>query len=127
MTQSIPKASAPDGKNFLYHLQAANDDLLPYLEHLATYGDIVQLSIFPAYLVNSPDLVQQVLISQAKSFDKPFNFTYVIQQKDNTLQVLSRYKVNTPTIAAENYTELKELFDLMINKHGEPIVLKKTN
>ncbi|MGB7337564.1 MAG: cytochrome P450 [Phototrophicaceae bacterium] len=80
MTQSIPKASAPDGKNFLYHLQAANDDLLPYLEHLATYGDIVQLSVFPAYLVNSPDLVQQVLISQAKSFDKPFNFTYVIQQ-----------------------------------------------
>lgn len=80
MPQSIPKASAPDGKNFLYHLQATSDDLLAYLEHLASYGDIVQLSIFPAYLVNSPEFVQQVLISQANAFDKPFNLTYVIQQ-----------------------------------------------
>ncbi len=78
MAKAIPGAKAPEGKNFFYHLQATNDDLLAYLEHLASYGDIVRLSILPAYLLNRPDYVQQVLITQSKSFSKPDNVKYAV-------------------------------------------------
>lgn len=80
MSQSIPKASAPKGKNsLLYHLQAT-DNLLAYLEHLATQGDIVQLGMLPAYYVNHPDYVQQILVTQSKSFHKPSTVKYAVEQ-----------------------------------------------
>src|SRR5690606_21369049 len=89
MTQSIPKASTPNGKNLLYHLQASHDGLLAYLEYLATQGDIVQLGIFPAYFVNHPDLVQQILVTQIQFFHKPAAVKYTIEQMFGTSNLFS--------------------------------------
>lgn len=73
MTKPIPQASAPEGNSFLYHLRAPQQDMMGYLEYLATFGDIVQLGFLPAYFVNHPDHVQQVLVTQASKFHKPGN------------------------------------------------------
>lgn len=73
MTKTIPQASAPQGKSFLYHLRAPQQDMMGYLEHLASFGDIVQIGFLPAYFVNHPDYVQQVLVTQASKFHKPNN------------------------------------------------------
>lgn len=73
MTKTILQAPAPDGKSFFYHLQAPQRDMMGYLEHLASYGDLVQLGFLPAYFVNHPDYVQQVLVTQASKFHKPGN------------------------------------------------------
>lgn len=89
MAQAVPRAKAPEGKNFLYHLQAPNDDLLGYLEHIAKQGDIVQLSVFPAYFVNHPDYVQQVLVTQSKSFHKPDSVKYAVEQMFGTQNLFS--------------------------------------
>ncbi|MEO1288025.1 MAG: cytochrome P450 [Chloroflexota bacterium] len=89
MAQAIPKAQAPEGKNFLYHLQAPNDNLLTYFEDIAQQGDIVQLGFLPAYLVNHPDYVQEVLVKQAKSFHKPNSVKHTVAQFLGTQNLFS--------------------------------------
>ncbi|WP_266202907.1 DUF3857 domain-containing protein [Pontibacter kalidii] len=52
-------------------------------------------------------------------------FMYMVQQQGNTLQVMSRLNINKPVFYAEEYPILKELYNRIIAKHAEQIVLKK--
>jgi uncharacterized protein YfkK (UPF0435 family)/transglutaminase-like putative cysteine protease len=53
-------------------------------------------------------------------------FTFQVKQMGGTLQVVSQLKINKLMYLPENYTFLKEFYNLIIEKHAEQIVLKKS-
>ena len=54
-------------------------------------------------------------------------FVYSITSVGNTINVVSKLLINRPTFAAQEYSYLKEFYNLIIAKHAEQIVLKKAN
>lgn len=92
MTANIPAAKAPTGENFTYHLRAPNEDLISYVTHLASQGDIVRVGPggrFAIYFVNHPDYVQQILVTQAKMFHKPTAIKKAVSNLLGTANVFS--------------------------------------
>lgn len=72
-----------------------------------------------------------MLASQAKDTDYslPNNgvkFVFKTQANTRLLQAISEYEVTSPAIKAEEYTKLKELYDVMIRSHSEYFVISKT-
>lgn len=57
--------------------------------------------------------------------DGTANYRYVIEQKDNTIQLLSKLKLSKSVYSPTEYHGLKELFDKIIEKQAQQIVLKK--
>jgi hypothetical protein len=57
--------------------------------------------------------------------DKGGRFMYVVQQEGSVVQVMSRVSINKPVFFAPEYGNLKELYNQIIAKHAEQIVLKK--
>jgi hypothetical protein len=45
---------------------------------------------------------------------------------DNQLQVVSRFSLRQPIYSADEYPALRELFNLVVAKHAEQVVLKRT-
>ncbi|TWH42612.1 cytochrome P450 [Dulcicalothrix desertica] len=79
MTKSIPVATPPTTTRRRSHTSAMNDDMLGYLEHLAQQGDFLRIPfgiLGSGYFLNHPDLAQQVLLKQAKKFQKIFTVKY---------------------------------------------------
>ncbi len=78
MSQPIPIATAPENRS---HVAGLRDDLLGYLEHLASQGDFLRIKLgpFSAYFVNHPDYVREVLVTQASKFQKPFAVKYTVK------------------------------------------------
>lgn len=62
----------PKGHFLLGSMLEFNRDTLSYLDDLTQYGDMVFLRFgpFPVYFVNHPDLVHEVLVSEASKFYK---------------------------------------------------------
>lgn len=52
-------------------------------------------------------------------------FEYRISQSENTISLRSRIKINRTLFTNEEYYNLREFFNLIVNKHNEQIVLKK--
>ncbi|MGI5451740.1 cytochrome P450 [Streptomyces sp. CA-249302] len=54
------------------HGRRLNTDALAFMRELRGYGPMVRISIGPrpVYVVNSPDLIREVLATQARGFDK---------------------------------------------------------
>lgn len=63
---------APNARPFFGHMKQFTADTLKYLLELRAYGDIVRIKFgpFSFVLVNHPDYARQVLVTEAKSFDK---------------------------------------------------------
>lgn len=82
MVQNILTATTPAGKTHRGHLRAMREDMIGYLEHLAQQGDFLRLplGLGSAYFVNSPDLVQEILLKQARKFQKPFIVKYTAKE-----------------------------------------------
>ncbi len=71
MVQNILSATTPAGQTHRGHLRALREDTSAYIEHLARQGDFLRISfglLGSAYFVNSPDLVQEILLKQARKF-----------------------------------------------------------
>jgi cytochrome P450 len=62
---------APGGLPLIGHLLPLARHRLAFMESLRAHGDIVRIRLGPsdAYVVNSPELLHQVLVSQAGRFD----------------------------------------------------------
>src|SRR5215203_3257675 len=71
----MPPFAGPKPRRFLGHLAAFRADRLKFFTECArTYGDVVPLKL-PGrrlLLVSHPDLIEQVLVTQAKHFIKHF-------------------------------------------------------
>lgn len=74
----IVVATTPAGQTHRGHLRAMQQDMIGYLEGLAAQGDFLRIPIGlgTAYFINDADLVQEVLLKQAKKFHKPFTVKY---------------------------------------------------
>ncbi len=82
---------------------------------------ILNLKIPEGYNVEElPESVKFVLPGKGGSF------SFVIEQKDDlTLQLVSRLQIKQLKYVPQEYPAIKELFDLVSEKYGEQIVLKK--
>ena len=70
MNRSAPKARFLTG-----HLADFRANRIRFLEHCAhEHGDVVPLRLlgFPVWLISRPDVIEQVLVGQAKNFTKSF-------------------------------------------------------
>ena len=59
--------------------------------------------------------------------DKAGKFTYQVRQADNTIQVSSVIAVSKLQFLSEEYADLKELFERVVQKHAQTLVIKKVN
>jgi len=57
--------------------------------------------------------------------DGTASYHYFIEQNGNSINVLSKLKFSKTTFLPEEYTMLKQLFEKVIEKHNEQIVLSK--
>jgi cytochrome P450 len=82
MVQNILSAKTPAGQTHRGHLRAMREDMIGYLENLAQQGDFLRipLGLGSVYFVNSPDLVQEILLKQARKFHKPFIVKYTAKE-----------------------------------------------
>lgn len=54
-------------------------------------------------------------------------FIYTINHLGHDLQVVSELRIDQPTFLPEQYPAIKQFFQLVVDKHSEQIVLKKTS
>ena len=74
--KAIPIAQLPPGSHASNHRQAMQQDMIGYVEHMATQGDLVRIPLLgpiAGYFLNDPDLIRAVLVTDADSYHKPAN------------------------------------------------------
>ncbi len=77
-----PLATTPSGQLRRGHAKALQEDLLGCVEHWAGQGDFLKISLplVPNYFINHPDLIQEVMVRQSRSFQKPAGLKYTARQ-----------------------------------------------
>ncbi|PZD74555.1 Epi-isozizaene 5-monooxygenase/(E)-beta-farnesene synthase [Acaryochloris thomasi RCC1774] len=82
MPSTLPAAIAPSGYPQRNHTKALRQDALGYIEYIAGQGDFLKIPfpLVPTYFVNHPDLIQEVMVKQSRSFHKPFGIKYTANQ-----------------------------------------------
>lgn len=94
------------------------------IDFIYAYQDRYALSIkIPkGYTVESVPQKLQMAMDQNAGM-----FSFMCQQKDETIQVLVITQINIPIISQDFYPYLKEFFNSVIAKQNEKIVLKKSS
>ena len=87
----------------------------PFKEQL-----VVNMKLPKGYMVDG--LPEPVNLSLP---NKGGQFQYFIKEKDGSLQLVSKLMINQLFFEPQEYAGLKKLFDLVVEKHGEQLVLKK--
>lgn len=59
--------------------------------------------------------------------DKGGKFSYQVRQTGNVIQVNTSIQVGRTRFLAEEYPDLKEFFERVVQKHAQPLVIKKKN
>nr|WP_295929105.1 hypothetical protein [uncultured Dyadobacter sp.] len=59
--------------------------------------------------------------------DKGGKFSYQVRQVGNVIQVNSLIQVSRTRFLPEEYSDLKEFFERVVQKHAQPLVIKKKN
>ncbi|AMM50990.1 hypothetical protein TH61_07055 [Rufibacter sp. DG15C] len=57
--------------------------------------------------------------------DNSAKFSYIVQVTEGKLQIMSKLNINKPVFNAKEYNDLRELYNRMVAKHAEKVVLKK--
>jgi pentalenene oxygenase len=72
MVRGAKSMVAPPALPFVGHALALRRNPLRFFAEIRSYGDIVPIRLGPAkaYVVNTPDLMREVLVVQARNFDK---------------------------------------------------------
>ena len=87
----------------------------PFKEQL-----IVNLTIPEGYAVE--ELPEQINVALPNEGGK---YQYLISQKENTLQIIWKINMKQLHFSPEEYNAVKNFFDMIVEKKGEQIVLKK--
>ncbi len=83
---------------------------------------IMKLTIPNGYTVEKlPEEVHLILPNEAAQFH------YLIKQKDNVIQLVSRITIRQTTYHPTEYLQIKNFFDQIIAKQKDAIILKKEN
>ncbi len=57
--------------------------------------------------------------------ERMFGFKYLCSESNQKIQLLAEFSINTSFIGAENYTDIKDFYQFIIDKEKEKIVLSK--
>lgn len=78
--------------------------------------------------IRLPDNVEVTSVPKAEKIGLPNNSAYFIYQVtilDNTIQFNYKMMINKTVFGEDEYKDVKELYNQIIAKHGEPIILKR--
>jgi len=90
------------------------------LAYPVSRSDVVKMNIPEGYsVVELPESVRMKIPDGTASFD------FFVEQKDNAVSILSKIKFSKTMYSPEEYHTLKQLYDKIIEKHAEQLVLKK--
>jgi cytochrome P450 len=80
-TTDLKISKAPKGEPLFGHMRQFSRDSLAYAAASAQYGDLVeyQFGPFPFYIINHPDLVAEVLVRDADSYQKTTSIKQVMK------------------------------------------------
>jgi cytochrome P450 len=112
--------TAPNPVFLLGHTQFATHPL-QFLTKLGNYGDIARFKIgpLPAYLINNPDMIRQVLVDQADDYRKDPLISYAARKfVGNGLFVLegeTHRQERKLMLPAFNHKHLIKYADVMVN------------
>jgi acetoacetate decarboxylase len=81
---------------------------------------ILKLTIPEGYIVETLPEISKIALPNNGGF-----FTYACSQKGQEISIISKIKVKQVYFKPEEYPVFREFIDLIINKQGEQIVLKK--
>ncbi|WP_342088475.1 hypothetical protein [Dyadobacter sp. OTU695] len=59
--------------------------------------------------------------------DKGGKFSYQVRQVNNVIQINTMIQVSRTRFLPEEYADLKEFFERVVQKHAQPLVIKKKN
>jgi hypothetical protein len=57
--------------------------------------------------------------------DNSISITYNVQSTDNKIKIEYKRDINKILFLPEDYTKLKNLYDQMVKKHAEQVILRK--
>lgn len=75
-----------------------------------------------------PDGLKVESMPESTSFSLPNNlgkYTFKVSNQNGTVQVYSELLINTPVVAPQNYPELKNFYNFVVEKESEKLVLSK--
>ena len=81
----------------------------------------IQFAIPEGYVVD--ELPEKTLISLPENSGM---FSYTVKVQGGKIMALSQFKINKNLFLPEEYPSLKEFYNIMIAKHSEQVVLKKS-
>jgi len=85
-----------------------------------TNKNVINISIPEGYKIKSiPESVKLVMT------DNLGEYSFIVRQKGNTVQISEIFKVNLPLISVVYYSELKEVYKKLVEKNSEKIILEK--
>ena len=82
---------------------------------------LITITIPDGYQIESVPQTENILFS-----DKILAHKYILTSDDKTIKLMLQDEVNTSILPAENYQNLKDYFQKIVDKQTEKIVLKKT-
>lgn len=83
---------------------------------------------FVQHEITLPDGYEVESLPKSQAFalaDKAATYSYAVAQKENKVTVTSRTVIRMPFLPAEMYGDMRKLYTNIVEKSGEPIVLKK--
>lgn len=89
IARDVPEV--PGGRRVLGHAMEFRRDALALFQRARAHGDVVRIRFgpFPVYLLNSPEVIRQALVSQARKLEKGISFGRVGQLIGNGLVLSS--------------------------------------
>jgi len=90
----------------------------PYLQS-KVYS--IQYTIPEGYVVDELPEKKQIALPE-----KGGQFSYSVKVQGDKIMVLSQFKIYKNLFLPEEYQALKEFYNIVVNKHAEQVVLKKT-
>jgi len=81
----------------------------------------LSLEIPEGYEVEEMPLPVKILLPENSA-----SFEYSISSKDNKLVLINKISINKPVFISEEYPYLKEFYNKIVEKHAEPVIVKKS-
>ena len=90
------------------------------------FGHLTEQTVMGTYVIPEGFVVDELPKSLGLSLpDGGGKFTYICSQADGKVQLVSKLIISKAMFYAENYHELKDFYQRIVQKHAEQIILKK--
>ncbi|WP_066830520.1 hypothetical protein [Rufibacter ruber] len=128
----LSRAGAPQPEELLYlspmllHGQQENPFKLASRQYPVDFGSPVDETYVMNYELPPGYVIEE--LPKATVFSLPGNaakFSYVVQEVNGKLQVMSKLTIHKTVFTASDYQNLREFYARMVAKHAEKVVLRK--